>query len=229
MIKTLFEELSKPTALKPLGLDEVLDWAAGTLNRVQREPFFKRFQEEHAVQYFYEPFLEAFDPALRKELGVWYTPPEIVTYMVERVDRALRQQLGLSAGLADPNVYVLDPACGTGAYLVEVVRRIHRTLAERGDDALTADDLKDAVRKRLFGFELLPAPFVVAHLQLGLLLQDLNAPLDPHSAERAAVYLTNSLAGKTTPRCRRSPAPFTPNYAPNTTRPARSSAINLFW
>jgi hypothetical protein len=195
MIRTLFEEISKPTTLQPLGIDEVLDWTTAVLNRVQRTAFFKRFQEEQAVQYFYEPFLEAFDPDLRKELGVWYTPPEIVEYMVERVDRALRTELGLSDGLADPNVYVLDPACGTGAYLVEVVRRINRTLEEQGADALTKQDLKKAVRERLFGFELLPAPFVVAHLQLGLLLQELGTPLNPKSAERAAVYLTNSLTG----------------------------------
>ena len=195
MIRTLFEEISKPTTLQPLGLDEVLDWTAAVLNRVQRTTFFKRFQEEQAVQYFYEPFLEAFDPDLRKELGVWYTPPEIVEYMVERVDRALRTELGLADGLANPNVYVLDPACGTGAYLVEVVRRINRTLEEQGADALTKQDLKKAVRERLFGFELLPAPFVVAHLQLGLLLQELGTPLNPKSAERAAVYLTNSLTG----------------------------------
>ncbi len=195
MIRTLFGEISKPATLQPLGIDEVLDWTAAVLNRVQRTTFFKRFKEEHAVQYFYEPFLEAFDPNLRKELGVWYTPPEIVEYMVERVDQALRTELNLPLGLADPNVYVLDPACGTGAYLVEVVRRINATLEEQGADALTKQDLKAAVRQRLFGFELLPAPFVVAHLQLGLLLQELGAPLNPKSDERAAVYLTNSLTG----------------------------------
>lgn len=196
MIRSLFEEISKPSTLKPLGIDEVLNWTAVVLNRVQRVPFFKNFQKEHAVQYFYEPFLQAFDPSLRKQLGVWYTPPEIVEYMVERVDRALRTELNLPDGLADPDVYVLDPACGTGAYLVEVVRRINRTLEEKGADALTKQDLKNAVRQRLYGFELLPAPFVVAHLQLGLLLQELGAPLDSKKTEeRAAVYLTNALTG----------------------------------
>ena len=59
-------------------IDEVLDWAAEALNRVDRAAFFAELRADHAVQYFYEPFLEAFDPELRKELGVWYTPPEIV-------------------------------------------------------------------------------------------------------------------------------------------------------
>ncbi len=70
---------------------------------------------------------------MRKQLGVWYTPAEIVKYTVERVDTVLRQELSLPLGLADKNVYVLDPCCGTGSYLVEVLDRIHRTLKERGD------------------------------------------------------------------------------------------------
>ena len=178
----------------------MLDWAALVLNRVDRRSFFDKFQESHAVQYFYEPFLEAFDPELRKELGVWYTPPEIVKYMVERVDTVLREELNLPDGLADKNVYVLDPCCGTGSYLVEVLDRIHRTLKERGEDALTASDLKEAAQKRVFGFEIMPAPFVVSHLQLGLLLQNLGAPLSEKSKERVGVYLTNALTGWEPPK-----------------------------
>ena len=83
-IRTLYHQVASPDRLGPLGLVEVLDWAAAALNRVDRPTFFERFQDEHAVQYFYEPFLEAFDPDLRKELGVWYTPPEIVKYQVAR-------------------------------------------------------------------------------------------------------------------------------------------------
>jgi hypothetical protein len=195
MISKLFYLVADPNQLEALKLTEVLDWAALVLNRVDRRAFFDRFQESHAVQYFYEPFLEAFDPELRKELGVWYTPPEIVKYMVERVDTVLRQELGLPLGLADKNVYVLDPCCGTGSYLVEVLDRIHRTLKERGEDALIASDLKEAAQKRVFGFEILPAPFVVSHLQLGLLLQNLGAPLSEKGHERVRVYLTNALTG----------------------------------
>jgi predicted helicase len=90
---------------------------------------------------------------------------------------------------------VLDPCCGTGAYLVEVLRRIRETLQERGEDALAGEELKQAAMNRVFGFEILPAPFVVAHLQLGLLLQSLDAPLSETGAERVGVYLTNALTG----------------------------------
>jgi predicted helicase len=95
-------------------LVEVLNWAGDALNQVEPAVSFTRFEEHHAVQYFYESFLEAFDPRLRKELGVWYTPREIVQYMVARVATVLQEELGLPDGLADPNVYVLDPCAGTG-------------------------------------------------------------------------------------------------------------------
>jgi hypothetical protein len=200
MISKLFQLVADPNQLDALRLSEVLDWTAQVLNRVVPAEFFDKFEEGHAVQYFYEPFLAAFDPQLRKQLGVWFTPPEIVKYMVERVDTVLREELGLPLGLADKNVYVLDPCCGTGSYLVEVLDRIHRTLKARGEDALLASDLKDAARNRVFGFEILPAPFVVSHLQLGLLLENLGAPLSAEKKERIGVYLTNALTGWEPPK-----------------------------
>ena len=187
--------------LQPLGLVEVLDWTAAALNRVDREAFFARFGEGEAVPYFYEPFLQAFDPELRKQLGVWYTPSEVVRYMVARVDKALKDDLGISDGLAGENVYVLDPCCGTGAYLAEVLRRIAANLEGRGLGALTGARVKQAATQRVFGFEIMPAPFVVAHLQVGLTMQELDAPLSEDgpnsdvSDERAGVFLTNALTG----------------------------------
>lgn len=202
MLRALFVQVADPSHLGALGLIEVLDWTAAALNRVDRAEFFTSFDEGHAVQYFYEPFLHAFDTELRKELGVWYTPEEIVRYQVERVDSVLRSELKLPDGLADPKVVVLDPCCGTGAYLRAVLRRIAATLHERGGDALVAHDLKKAAMERVFGFEILPAPFVVAHLQLGLELETLGAPLsdvgDP--PERVGVYLTNALTGWEPPK-----------------------------
>jgi hypothetical protein len=201
-IRALYDEVATPSRLGPLGLVEVLDWTAGALNRVGRAAFFQRFQDEYAVQYFYEPFLEAFDPELRKAMGVWLTPPEIVQYQVARVDTVLREELGLADGLADPNVLVLDLCCGTGAYLVGVLKKIAETLKAKGGDALVASDLKKAAITRVFGFEILPAPFVVSHLQLGLMLHNLGAPLSGRGGqqERVGVYLTNSLTGWEPPK-----------------------------
>jgi hypothetical protein len=194
VLRKLFGEVSDPGALNSIQLQEILNLAGEALNRVQ-PGFFATFREEEAVAYFYEPFLEAFDPQLRKDLGVWYTPKEIVQYMVDRVDRLLQTELGQRLGLASPNVRILDPSCGTGAYLTAVLQRIHRTLLENaGDDtALVPNALRTAALTRVFGFEIMPAPFVISHLQIASLLEDALAPLA--DTQRAGIYLTNALTG----------------------------------
>ena len=195
VLRALFRQLSDPGGLHSLGLVEVMDWTSAALDRVDRATFFSRFDEGEAVQYFYEPFLEAFDPVLRKQLGVWYTPVEVVRYMVARVDKALKDDLGIGAGIAAENVFVLDPCCGTGAYMAEVLRRIARNLGEQGLGALAGEAVRKAATERVFGFEIMPAPFVVAHLQVGLTMENLDAPLAEDGTERANVFLTNALTG----------------------------------
>ena len=190
VLAALFRQMASPTHLRPLGLVEVLDWTADTLDRVDKEAFFRRFREGEAVPYFYEPFLEAFDPDLRKKYGVWYTPPEVVRYMVARVDRALKDDLGIPLGLAAENVYVLDPCCGTGAYLAEVLRHIDANLAASGEGALSGAALRTAAAERVIGFEIMPAPYVVAHMQIGLALTELDA-----NGTSPAIYFTNALTG----------------------------------
>ena len=126
--------------------------------------------------------------------------------MVARVDRALKEDLGIEDGLAAENVYVLDPCCGTGAYLAETLKRIAANLRGKGLGALTGARVKQAATQRVFGFEIMPAPFVVAHLQVGLTMQALDAPLSDDGNERAGVFLTNALTGWE-PRAQK-PLPF---------------------
>lgn len=202
----LFYEFKHPDRLAELRLGEHLDRAAATLGRVDRGTFFARFsystlqvtdgadeRPTAALTYFYEPFLDAFDPDLRKELGVWYTPPEIVRYQVRKVDRLLRTALGCAHGFADPRVVVLDPCCGTAAYLLEVARCIAEDIRSRGDEAMLAAELVEALSTRVLGFEVLTAPFVVAQLQLYHALMEVGAK--PSPAQRPAVFLTNALSG----------------------------------
>lgn len=198
----LFYELRHPTRLSELGLERHLDRAAAVLAQVNSEAFFAKLTppsidspvslSRSAIVYFYEPFLEAFDPDLRKELGVWYTPPEVVQYQVEQIDRLLRTELGREAGLADPSVTVLDPCCGTGAYLFAVLGIIARHVAETEGEALVGARLLEAISTRVVGFELLTAPFVVTHLQLHLLFAKLG--IKPQD-KRPAVFLSNALTG----------------------------------
>lgn len=200
----LFHEFRHPARIHELRLAPYLDAATETLHRVDIERFFSKFPlpnptEEESIAapiiYFYEPFLEAFDPNLRKELGVWYTPPEIVRYQVRKVDRVLREELSCPRGLADERVILLDPACGTGAYLLEVMRVIIEQLRREGEEALLAARVIDAFANRIIGFEILTAPFVVAQLQIYLSITRLGPPPDDF---RPAVFLTNSLTGWST-------------------------------
>lgn len=220
VISELFNLFSGSTTL-PLSVEQILNWTTDALNRIDRKAFFHEMgydttdlaelgSNNNAIQYFYEPFLEAFDPNLRRQLGVWYTPREIVRYMVARVDNALKHDLNIPDGLADPNVYILDPCCGTGAYLVEVLRHISTTLISRDGSALAGQNIKTAIQERIFGFELLPAPFVIAHLQIAILLSHLNAPL--HDGQRAGIYLTNALTGWETGKVPQK-VPFFPELA----------------
>ena len=200
-LNALLHDIRHPLRMKHLGLEPHLTRAIGTLNRVDRPIFrgrmtFPTIDGETsiaAITYFYEPFLEAFDPKLREELGVWYTPPEIVRYQVRRVHYLLKTELKRPRGLADPEVVVLDPCCGTGAYLLEVARCIAEELTAEGDANAVGLELTAAFQERVIGFEILTAPFAIAQLQLHLLLEQLGAK--PDTTKRLAVFLTNALSG----------------------------------
>lgn len=206
-LDALLHDIRHPSRMRHLGLEPHLARAIATLNRVDRPLFRARMTfptvdgEDTAVAaitYFYEPFLAAFDPRLREDLGVWYTPPQIVRYQVRRVHHLLKAELGRARGLADPEVVVLDPCCGTGAYLLEVARCIAEELRAEGDEATLALELSRAFRERVIGFEVLAAPFAIAQLQLHVLLAELmrvapGARVEP--GDRLAIYLTNALSG----------------------------------
>jgi predicted helicase len=173
------------------------------------------------VVHFYETFLKEYDPKLRELRGVYYTPEPVVSYMVRSVDHLLRTRFGCANGLADtgtvdyetqtddgqrakrkgPRVLILDPACGTGTFLYAIVDHIRDHLRRRRSAGSWSSYVKDQLLPRLFGFELLMAPYAVAHLKLGMQLagQDLPDTEGPAWAydfaadERLGVYLTNTL------------------------------------
>ena len=201
-LEQLFHDIRHPHYMRKLDLARHLERAVSTLQRVDRENFRRRMSfptvdgenlAVAAITYFYEPFLKAFDPQLREDLGVWYTPPEIVRYQVRRIHDLLRTELGRPRGLADPDVVVLDPCCGTGAYLLEVARCIAEDLRRDGDDTVVGIELLRAFEERIVGFEILTAPFAVAQLQLYILLADLGVELP--EGHRLSVFLTNALTG----------------------------------
>lgn len=137
--------------------------------------FGKATQQQDPVVHFYETFLQAYDPRLRETRGVYYTPEPVVSYLVRSVDALLRARFNKPLGLADEQTIVLDPATGTGTFLHSVVQQIHANLADQGLAGMWDQYVPQNLLPRVFGFELLMAPYTVAHLKLGLLLGEIDS------------------------------------------------------
>ena len=149
------------------------------------------------ILYFYEDFLQIFDPAARERYGVYYTPLKVVRFMAGALDRALRENLGTN-GLADPAVTVLDPATGTGTFLLGVAERVRNEVLARGGAAEAAMALAD-LSGRMFGLELLVGPYAVAHYRLHHALRAVPPEHDgerpePVPLHRLGVYLADTLS-----------------------------------
>ncbi len=150
-----------------------------------------RLFERDPFIYFYEDYLKAYDKDTRKSRGVYYTPPPIVNFIVRAVDDILKANFGISEGLANhKRVTVLDFACGTGTFLLEVFQRAFENLG--GSDTGRANLIvREHFLKNIFGFEYLIAPYTIAHLKLSQYLKDQGHPLNDR--ERLQVFLTNTL------------------------------------
>ncbi|MBP6183065.1 MAG: N-6 DNA methylase [Leadbetterella sp.] len=168
----------------------------------------KSTKMEDPIIHFYETFLSEYDPKLRKARGVWYTPAPVVNFIVRAVDDILKTEFDLPQGLADTSktkikvdlqgkkveqevhkVQILDPATGTGTFLAETIKHIHKKF--EGQQGIWSNYVETHLLPRLNGFELLMASYAMAHLKLDLLLTETG--FKPTSNQRLRVYLTNSL------------------------------------
>ena len=179
--------------------------------------FGKATQQHDPIIHFYETFLAEYDPALRKSRGVWYTPEPVVNFIVRAVDDILKTEFGLKDGLADTSkttvdikrattdkrskdgyttqqievhkVQMLDPATGTGTFLAEIIKHIHKQF--EGQEGIWSNYVETHLIPRLNGFEILMASYAMAHLKLDLLLAETG--YKPTVEQRFRVFLTNSL------------------------------------
>jgi predicted helicase len=177
----------------------------------------KSTKMEDPIIHFYETFLSEYDPKLRKARGVWYTPKPVVNFIVRAVDDILKTEFDLPQGLADNSktkikvnlqatdkrykdnvrtveeevhrVQILDPATGTGTFLAEVVKHVHKKF--KGQQGVWSNYVETHLLPRLNGFELLMASYAMAHLQMDLLLTETG--FKPTKDQRFKIYLTNSL------------------------------------
>lgn len=199
-------------------LDKRIDWVveelvnvflASDVKDILRN-FGKSTKQEDPIIHFYETFLAAYDPNLRKARGVWYTPEPVVNFIVRAVDDILKIDFKLPQGLADTSkvskpvmlqganvptnktfhkVQILDPATGTGTFLAEVIKHIYQKF--KTQQGIWSNYVEQHLIPRLNGFELLMASYAMAHLKLDLLLTETGYV--PSSTQRFKVYLTNSL------------------------------------
>ena len=207
-----------------LGVSEVVELLDQAKMEAVVRDFGDRNPREDPVIHFYEHFLAAYDKEQKVESGVFYTPRPVVNYIVRSVDELLRTEFGLADGLADTTtwgemakrdadlnipedtspaqafVQILDPATGTGTFLVEVIDLVHNTMVAKWKaqgcsakiiNARWNDYVPKHLLPRLHGYELLMAPYAIAHLKIGLKLFETGYQFG--SDERARVYLTNSL------------------------------------
>ncbi|CAD5960155.1 Adenine specific DNA methyltransferase [Planktothrix tepida] len=195
-------------------LDDRITWAVDTLASILQQTdmsgilsdFGKRSRREDPVVHFYETFLAEYDPKMRESRGVYYTPEPVVSYIVRSVDYILKEKFGIKKGLADSKkihvnnpkdegkiethqVLILDPAVGTGTFMHSVIEHIYEGF--KNQKGMWSSYVSQHLLPRLFGFELLMAPYTVAHMKLGLQLQALG--YDFSSDERLKIYLTNTL------------------------------------
>ena len=192
-LRSLFNHIAGPE------LDDRIAWVVDDLAQLLAEAdmaavlqdFGKRTKKGDPVVHFYETFLKEYDPKTREMRGVYYTPEPVVSYIVRSVDYLLREGFGRPLGLADPNTLILDPAAGTGTFLYTAIKLINDTLTAQGQAGGWNDYVARHLLPRLFGFELLMAPYAIAHLKLGLVLQELGYRFG--SDQRLGVYLTNTL------------------------------------
>ena len=114
-----------------------------------------------------------------------------MSYIVRSIDYLLKEKFEKPLGLADEDVYILDPACGTGTFLYFVIEQIHKNVCEELGEGAWRSYVRERLLDRVFGFELLMAPYTIAHMKLAIQLRDLG--YDFSGYERLGIYLTNSL------------------------------------
>lgn len=146
---------------------------------------------EDPVFHFYETFLAEYDPKLRESRGVYYTPEPVVDFIVRGVEHLLKTEFGRMHGLADPDTVILDPATGTATFLRQVIETVYAHQQDAGLGGMWPDYVRRHLLPRLFGFELMMAPYTVAHLKLALLLAERG--FEFKDGDRLNVYLTNTL------------------------------------
>ena len=212
-----------------INLDERIEWIVDDIVLLLKssslqemlKKYGKSTQTENPIVHFYEDFLREYNPQVRKNRGVWYTPKPVVNFIVRSVDTILKTEFDIKEGLADSSkismdiakknkegnnlkdkenkiiteikeihkVQILDPATGTGTFLIETIKQIYNRF--KNQQGIWSHYVEGNLLPRVHGFEILMTSYAMAHLQLSLLLEETN--YKPRTKNRFSIYLTNTL------------------------------------
>ncbi len=175
-------------------LNEILS----SINHVDMGIIIKDLNEDKdPYLHFYETFLNAYDPKLRKSKGVYYTPDSVVKFIINALDSLLKTHfkdapLGLKSALDNENIKLLDFATGTGTFLLEAFRKALEMKKTSDGGISTRENKYQNLLKQFYGFEYLIAPYAIAHLNLSQAFKDeFKKPLQEDDALK--IILTNTL------------------------------------
>jgi hypothetical protein len=178
---------------------EQLSWIIDDISEVLSVANVKKLLHRYFIEgrgsdpvvHFYETFLARYDPNEREQRGVYYTPEDVVGYIVRSLNIILKKYFDKADGFACENVTVLDPAAGTLTFLAETAKTaVNEFSANYGSGGI--DQLiKNHILKNFYAFELMMAPYAVGHMKMGFLLEELGYKLQKD--DRFKLYLTNTL------------------------------------
>lgn len=206
LLRHFFDHITGPDLNKRLTfiVDELCDvFSHADVERLMddyysREKYGEDTRGPDPVIHFYEDFLKEYDPILRKKMGAYYTPQPVVQFIIRSVDQILKTDFGLYSGLSDTSktaqeihrVQVLDPATGTGTFYSAVIKHIYKDLKENNQLGRWPKYVHNDLLPRIHGFELMMAPYTIAHLKLSMEFKKTGFI---YFNDRLGIYLTNSL------------------------------------
>ncbi|MDI6889924.1 MAG: N-6 DNA methylase [Thermodesulfovibrionales bacterium] len=193
LLKSLFYFLTGPNL--PQSIEWIVDDIASVLENTDIVAIHKELHTERWIDdpviHFYETFLSVYNPSEREKLGVYYTPPPVVSFIVKSVNNLLKEKFGKAEGLADSTVIILDPASGTMTFPTLAIKLIKNELDLSGKTGIFPSLVKEHVLKNFYAFEFLIAPYVIGHFKASLVLEDMGYSLS--AKERFNFFLTNTL------------------------------------
>jgi predicted helicase len=193
ILKDVFQFISLGSLSQQM--EVIIDDIAAVLNAADiskiLQDYYKKGKGQDPIIHFYETFLNKYDPKTREQRGVYYTPEPVVNYIVHSVNEILKTDFDKEDGFANTDVTVLDPAGGTLTFLAQTAKFAIEDFTEKYGEGHRANFIKDHILKNFYAFELMMAPYAIAHLKMSFLLDEYGYKMK--DTDRFKLYLTNTL------------------------------------